>query len=100
MTALFTPAHEQFRKQARRYVEEQLAPHVDAWERKEQLPREVMRDLGRANLLGLNYPKKYGGRGLDFGYTVVFAEELARCRALGVPLSIFAQTHFVPPLLA
>ena len=100
MTALFSPAHEAFRKQARRFVEEQLAPHVDGWERKEQLPRAVMRDLGRAGLLGLTYPKKYGGRGLDFGYAVVLAEELPRCRALGVPLSIFAQTHFVPPLLA
>jgi alkylation response protein AidB-like acyl-CoA dehydrogenase len=97
---LFSTAHAAFRAEARRYIDEHLVPHVDTWEQQEDLPREVMRDLGAAGLLGLNYPPEYGGRGLDFGYNVVFAEELPRCRALGVPLSIFAQTHFVPPLLA
>lgn len=100
MTALFTPAHDAFRHEVRRYVDEQLTPRVDAWEREEALPREAFRDLGRAGLLGLTYPEQYGGRGLDFGYNVVLAEELPRCHALGVALSVFAQAHFVPPLLA
>jgi citronellyl-CoA dehydrogenase len=97
---LFSAAHAAFRREVRAYVDAHLAPNVEAWEGAEDLPRQVFRDLGRAGLLGLAYPAAYGGRGLDFGYNVVLAEELVRCRALGVTLSILAQTHFVPPLLA
>lgn len=97
---LFTADHQRFRAEVRRYVDEHLAPHVDDWERNEDLPRSVIEELGRANLLGLAYASEYGGRGLDFGFNVVLAEELPRCRAMGVALSILAQTNIVPPLLA
>lgn len=97
---LFTDAHNEFRVGARRFVESILAPRVDGWERDEALPRELFREMAAGGLLGLNYARECGGLGLDFSYNVVLAEELARCRAMGVVLSIFAQAHFVPPLLA
>jgi alkylation response protein AidB-like acyl-CoA dehydrogenase len=37
---------------------------------------------------------------LDFAYSVVLAEELVRCKAFGVVLSVVAQAHFFTPLLA
>jgi citronellyl-CoA dehydrogenase len=89
----------EIRKRARQYVAERLAPFVDEWEAAEGLPREALADLGRAGLLGLSYSKEDGGQGLDFGHEVILAEEVPRCRAMGVALSVLAQEHIFPPLL-
>lgn len=96
---LFQAGHNTFRKEVRAYVTDRLAPHADEWERSGTLPLSVFRDLGRAGLLGLTHPSCYGGRDLDFGYAVILAEELPRCRMGGVTLSVLAQANFFSPLL-
>ena len=88
---LFTPEHERFRERVRAYVVDRLAPFVDEWEGAEGLPRGPLAELGRAGFLGLSHSKRDGGHGLDFGYEVVLAEEVPRCRAMGVALSVLAQ---------
>src|SRR6476469_925621 len=95
---LFQEPHDAFRASVRQFIEERLTPHADEWERTEHVPRSVFRDLGDANLLGLTQPAQHGGRALDFGYAVVLAEELPRCRMGGMTLSILAQTNFFFPL--
>lgn len=97
---LFQDGHHAFRAEVRRYVEERLAPHADEWERNAEMPLSVFRALGAAGLLGLTQPARYGGRELDFGYAVVLAEELPRCRMGGATLSILAQANFFSPLLS
>lgn len=92
--------HEEFRHRLRKYVEAQLAPHADEWEARGVLPRQVFRELGAAGFLGLTHERRYGGQGLDFGYSVVLAEELPRSRMGGLTLSVLAQTNFFLPLLA
>jgi citronellyl-CoA dehydrogenase len=96
----FAHEHNEFRVTVRRWVEAHLTPHSDAWENDEGLPRSIFRELGNAGLLGLTHDSRYGGRGLDFLYNVVLAEELPHCRATGVALSVLAQSNIVPPLLA
>ena len=98
--SLFTSDHEAFRVQVRQFVEEHLAPNAEAWEGAEACPRSVFREAGEAGLLGLTQPTAYGGRGLDFGHSVVLAEELPRCRMGGLTLSILAQANFFSPLLS
>ena len=98
--SLFSPTHEAFRLKTRRFVAENLAPNAEAWEQEETCPRSVFREAGEAGLLGLTQPIAHGGRGLDFGYSVVLAEELPRCRMGGLSLSILAQANFFSPLLS
>src|ERR687892_518788 len=45
----------------RELADKELAPRADEYERKGEFPREVIRTLGRAGLLGLPYPARYGG---------------------------------------
>lgn len=52
-------------------------------------PREFLREAGRRNLLGLRYPEKWGGRGLDWVTTCMAMEEIG---TLGY---IFACTYGV-----
>lgn len=97
---LFGRQHEEFRRTARELVESQLTPNADEWEARRDLPREVFTRLGSAGMLGLSQPQNNGGQGLDFAYNVVLAEELVRCKAFGLVLSVVAQAHFFTPLLA
>lgn len=96
---LFSPAHRTFRNEVRRFVETRLAPFAEEWEDRRYLPRSVFESIGQEGYLGLTRSPSHGGRGLDFAYGVVFAEELVRCRMGGLSLSVLAQAHFFLPLL-
>jgi citronellyl-CoA dehydrogenase len=98
--SLFTEAHQSFRRRVRQFVNTRLTPNADRWEREAVFPPELFRELGKAGLLGLGHDRRYGGQELDFGFDIVLAEELARCKAAGLALSIVAQNHFFMPLLA
>lgn len=75
---MFTPEHDMFRASVRRFVEAELAPHHQAWEREGIVPRDVWRRAGDIGLLCPSLPVEYGGAGGDWLYNVVVIEELAR----------------------
>ena len=85
----FTEEHEMFRKTVRDFVQKELAPHAEEWDKAEEFPREVFVRMGELGFLGIRYPEEYGGSGLDYFYSVVFAEELANCGLAGLVKSRF-----------
>ena len=96
----FTPEHESLRRTVARFVESELNPYVDDWERAEEFPsHEVFRKLGELGLLGIKYDPEYGGLGLDFSYSMVMAEELGLCHAGGVSMAIGVHTDMCTPAL-
>ena len=95
----FGEEHELFRQTVRRFVEQEVTPHVDEWERSEEIPRELFRRLGALGFLGVEYPEEYGGGGSDFWMSVVLAEEMARCRSGGVAFSVAVHTDMSSPWL-
>lgn len=97
----FTPEHEMFRETVRRFVEQELNPHVDEWEEAGAWPgHDILSKMGALGFLGLTYPEEYGGQGLDFWYTLVFCEELAKTDCAGVPMGITVHTDMCTPALA
>jgi acyl-CoA dehydrogenase len=76
------------RAQIRRYVDEAIVPHADAWEESGEIPRQVFRDLGALGFLGMRHPVEYGGGGLGPLASVVLGEELARSSYGGVASSL------------
>jgi len=72
------------RAQIRRYVDERIAPHGEAWEAAGEIPREIFRELGGYGLLAMRHPVEYGGGGLGAMSSVVLAEELSRSSFGGV----------------
>jgi citronellyl-CoA dehydrogenase len=98
---MHTEEHQLFRESLRRFVEEEINPHVDAWEEAEAFPaHEVLAKMGALGFLGVNYAEEYGGLGLDFSYNVVRAEELGRIHCAGVPMAITVHTDMCTPALA
>jgi acyl-CoA dehydrogenase len=82
--ALLDEALLQVRAQVRRFVQEKIIPHGDAWEAAGEIPREVFLDLGSLGFLGMRHPVEYGGGGLGSLASVVLGEELARSGYGGV----------------
>jgi acyl-CoA dehydrogenase len=114
---LFGPEHDALRASARAFVERELVPHVEDWERAEDFPRETFRKVGDAGFLGLKFGPEVAGSGPDLLAGAVWVEELARCLSGGLAADLGAtsdlaglylskagtadqQARFLPPLLS
>jgi len=86
--ALFTPEHEALRASVRAFVEKEIHPHVEEWERAGDFPRSLYGRMGELGFLGLKYPEEFGGTGPDVLADVIVVEELARCGSGGVAAGI------------
>jgi acyl-CoA dehydrogenase len=74
----FTPDHEMFRHTVRQFIEKEVVPHAEDWEKNQRIPHSIWNRMGALGFLGINYPEQYGGTASDFFYSVVFLEELPR----------------------
>jgi citronellyl-CoA dehydrogenase len=101
MSIYFHEEHEQFRQTIRRFVENEINPHVEAWEEARIFPaHDLFKKAGNLGLLGITYEEEYGGMGLDYWYQVVLLEEIGRAHCGGVPMAIAVQTDMATPALA
>ena len=95
----FQQQHRLFREAVRDFVKTELLPNVDDWEEQGYIPKSVFQEMGGLGFLGLEYEEKFGGSQTDFWMTVVFAEELAKCKSGGVGFSIIVHTDMSSPWL-
>ncbi|WP_048438149.1 acyl-CoA dehydrogenase family protein [Caenimonas sp. SL110] len=97
----FTHEHHEIQKTLKRFIDEEINPHVDEWEAAEIFPaHQVFKRLGDLGLLGLTKPEAYGGAGLDYSYAMAMAESLGHIECGGVPMAIGVQTDMATPALA
>ena len=73
----FTEEHELLRQSIKKFVEKEISPHVEEWEKKEICSKEVFEKMGAQGFLGVSFPTEYGGSGMDFWAAIVVAQELA-----------------------
>jgi citronellyl-CoA dehydrogenase len=100
LTTFFTEEHEIFRRSFRDFVDKELRPYADEWERAELFPREVFTRMGKLGYLGLTYPEDLGGAGGDYWYTVAYAEELAKASgSAGLNMALMVQTDMATPII-
>ena len=83
----------------RELADKELRPRVDADERESRFPRETFAVVGRAGLLGLPYPERWGGGGQPYEVYLQVIEELARAW-LAVGLGVSVHTLTCLPLAA
>ena len=79
----FTDEHRELRETVRRFVTNEIVPHVDEWEDERLFPRELFNRCGELGFLGLKFPEQYGGQGGSYLDDAVWVEELARSGASG-----------------
>ena len=73
-----TAEHEALRKQVRDWVEAEIKPIAFQLDQNNEYPREQIHDFAKTGLMGIPYPKEYGGMGLDVKSYAIAVEELSR----------------------
>jgi acyl-CoA dehydrogenase len=85
---VFTPDHDLFREQFRRFAQKEIEPRVAEWNARGTSDRETWRRAGEAGFLGAAAPVEYGGAGGDFLYDAIIMEEMASIRAHAMMISL------------
>ncbi|TNY35206.1 acyl-CoA dehydrogenase family protein [Thermomonospora catenispora] len=84
MGEIFTEEHEAFRDMVRSFIEKEVAPYHEQWEKDGIVSRDVWLAAGRQGLLGIEVPEEYGGGGIDdYRYYMILNEEMAKVGAHG-----------------
>ena len=97
----WTEEHQSIREITAKFVDNEINPYVDQWDEDGIFPaHELFKKLGNLGMLGISKPEQYGGLGLDYSYSLVFAEEMGRVQAAGVSTGIGVQTDMATPALA
>jgi alkylation response protein AidB-like acyl-CoA dehydrogenase len=95
---LFDDEHEDFRASWRTFLEREVAPHYEQWERERLIPREVFAKAGGHGFLGMAVPDEHGGAGVDdFRFNAVLSEEAQRTGLGSVHLGMSVHSDICLP---
>jgi alkylation response protein AidB-like acyl-CoA dehydrogenase len=97
--SIYTQEHEDFRSTVREFLEREVVPHHEQWEKDGQVSREVWTKAGAQGLLCFDVDEEYGGSGVkDFRYNMVVAEEISRVGASGLGFPV--HTDVIVPYIS
>jgi acyl-CoA dehydrogenase len=85
------------RSQVREYVDKEVVPNVETWEKEGAVPRDLLDQMGELGFFGLRIPEEHGGIGLGHVASVVFAEELGRSTSGGFAITVLVHTDLATP---
>lgn len=100
--ARLTSAYDEWRRHIRQFVDTEIAPNIEVWNRAGTFPDRLYRKAANAGLLGMGFPEALGGclENADLYHRIIMGEELHR---LGSGL-VFADlaTHWIglPPVVS
>ncbi len=80
----FTDEHQAFRERLKIFLENEVMPKIDECEAAHITPISMWQAMGSQGFLCPGVPETYGGPGLDFLYSVIVWEELARINFTGL----------------
>ncbi len=89
----FTEEHEAFRQSFRDFLQKEVTPHIDKWEKSGTIERFIWKKFGEMGYFGLNSPEEFGGMNLDIFYTVIFLEELQKINSGGFAAAMWAHAY-------
>ena len=95
----FTEEHELFRSSLRDFLEREVRPNINSWEKQKKIPRYIWEKMGEMGFLGLSYPEEYGGLNLDFFYEVIFNEEIGRMNSGGFAVTQQSVQYMASPYI-
>jgi acyl-CoA dehydrogenase len=96
---VFSEQHDMFRAAVRSFVDKEVAPHVEEWEKAERIPKSIWPRMGELGFLGVEYDEKYGGAGADVLMSAVLHEECARSRSGSFAMAVGVHCDMASPHL-
>lgn len=86
---IFNEEHDLFRAAVQKFIEKEVAPFHEQWEKDGIVPRELWRKAGEQGYLLMDVPQEYGGGGVDdFRYSVVMTEAFTKANCTGPGFSL------------
>ncbi len=89
----FTEEHESFRQSFKEFLQKEVVPHIEKWEKEGTIERFIWKKMGEMGYFGLNTPEEYGGLDLDLFYTTIFLEELQKINSGGFAAAMWAHAY-------
>jgi len=89
----FSEEHEAFRSSFKNFLQKEVVPHIEKWEKTGVIDRFIWEKFGEMGYFGLSTPEAYGGLDLDLFYTVIFLEELQKINSGGFAAAIWAHEY-------
>jgi len=86
----FTEEHDAFRASFKDFLQKEVVPFIDKWEKTGTIERFIWKKFGEMGYFGLCTPEEYGGLDLDLFYTVIFLEELQKVNSGGFAAAMWA----------
>jgi acyl-CoA dehydrogenase len=85
---IFTAEHELFREQFKKFCAREVTPNIEKWEQQRIVDREAWKKAGEQGFLCPTLDSKYGGSGVDFGYSAIINEEVIRAGSSGFTIGL------------
>ena len=89
----FTEEHDFFRQSFKDFLQKEVVPHINKWEKDGTVERFIWKKFGEMGYFGLSTPDEYGGLDLDLFYTIIFLEELQKINSGGFAAAIWAHEY-------
>ncbi len=98
MPTIYDETHELFRESFRSWVEAELAPRNEEFDKAGIMDRSVYVEAGKHGFVGLNVDEEFGGGGTtDFRFNAIVSEELARAGIGGGGLGMALHNDITTP---
>jgi len=89
----FTEEHQLFRRSLKNFLQKEVVPHIEKWEKSGTIERFIWSKFGEMGYFGLATPAEYDGLDLDLFYTVILLEELQKINSGGFAAAIWAHAY-------
>ena len=90
---------ELFRDSLGKFLEREIEPYYDDWEKEELWPREVWNKLGENGFLCVDMPSEYGGYDASFELSCLITEEIARAGYGALASGVSVHSDIVVPYI-
>jgi len=90
---------EMFRDMVLRFLEQEVSPHYDEWEKQHKMPREMWNTLGSAGMLLVDFPEQYGAAGASFDVCQMIQEEMCRMNFHALATGYNIHSNIVAPYI-
>src|SRR5918999_1253717 len=97
---IFESEHRALRDAWGDFLDREVAPVYDQWERERRIPRKTLQRIGQLGFLAPAAPGRFGGPGADdFRFNAVLTEEAARRGFTGVAMALSVHHDVAVPYL-
>ncbi|WP_458415461.1 acyl-CoA dehydrogenase family protein [Schinkia sp. CFF1] len=73
-----TEEQQSVQKMVRKFVDKEIIPYIQEWDRKGEFQPAIMKKLADLQLMGVCIPEEYGGAGMDYNTLAIVCAELER----------------------